>query len=178
VAASVYDYTHTQAELIQFYDFYRSAILAQRYNAHKLKWAHRWSSWAETIAAITSSTAIASLAFWRSELGANVFTGLLVLSALASIARSTFGLSAELDLRSRLSSSWLELHLEMEDAIREIRRHGRITEADRTRLDLLSERFRRVNSIDVRKSDDQLLRKLQAEVNRSIPPESLWLPSE
>jgi len=176
--ASVHEYTTTQAELIQFYDFYRSAVLGHRYNAHKLKWARRLSSWAEIIAAVTSSTAIATLAFWKSDFGANVFTGLLGASALASIARTAFGLSQEVDLRSRLSSSWLDLHLDMESAIAEVRRHGRITDVDRARLDLLSERFRKVNSVDPSASDERLLRKLQPGVNESIPHEMLWLPSE
>jgi len=177
VAASVYSYTATQAELIQFYDLYRSAVLGHRYNAHKLKWARRCSSWAEIIAAVTSSSAIASLAVWKSELGANAFTALLVASALASIVRSAFGLSQQLDLRSRLSSSWSDLYGDMESAIHEVRRHGRVTDTDRAGLDLLSERFRKLNSSDPDR-DEELLRKLQPGVNESIPRDMLWLPSE
>ena len=106
-----------------------------------------------------------------------MFLALLLLSATASISRSVFGWSQESDLRSRLSSSWLDLYMDMENTVSRIRSRGHVTESDQRVIELLSERFRKLNSLDTEKSDDALMLRLQDEIDRMIPPEELWLPS-
>ena len=173
----VYQYTSEQANLVHFYEFYRSALLGHRYNAYKLAAARTKLQWTDLVASITSSSAIVSLAFWSSTPGKAIFTLMLVVSAVASIARSVFGWPAEADLRSRLCSSWLDLYMDMESVLAEIRANGHAGESGRAKMDLLQERFRRLNTLDPTKSDEPLVRRLQDEVELSIPSDSLWLPS-
>jgi hypothetical protein len=175
--ASVYEYTSEQAELIHFYDFYRSALLGQRYNSHKLQSVRRRVRWVEMIAAVTSSGAIVSLAFWTKDPGKTILTILLVISAIASILRSVFDWTQELDLRSRLCSGWLDLYLEMENVLGRVRSHEHANESDRAQMELLCERFRKLNSLDSTRSDEGLMVKLQEDIELTIPPEGLWLPS-
>jgi hypothetical protein len=176
VATSIYQYNKEQMDLVHFYDFYRSALLGHRYNAYKLSSVRTRINIAELAAAITSSGAIVALPLWASSPWKSVFLGMLVVSALASITRSVFGWSQELDLRSRLCSSWLDLYMEMESLANHIQSHGHVRDSDRAQIELLSERFRKLNTLDTAKSDDALMLRLQDEIDRSIPPEKLWLP--
>ena len=178
MATTVYDYTTAQADLIQFYDYYRSALVGHKYNARKLSKAKALSGWSETIAAIASSGAVASWFLWQTPVGQIAFQTLLLASAISSILRASFGLSQELNLRSRLASSWQDLHLEMQDAIRRIRLNETVTESDRARMELLSERFRKLNSTDPATPDEKLQIEIENKINEAIPPETLWLPRD
>lgn len=175
--ASAYDYNTEQSSLVNFYNYLRSALLGHRYNAHKLAIVQTRISWVDWIAALTSSGAIISLTLWSTNLGSIVFKALLTLSAVAAITRTVFGWSRELELRSRLSYAWNDLYLDMEAVVTGIRAHEHISEEDRAKMDLLSERFRKLNSLDPGKTDAALMLKLQDQIEQSIPAEGLWLPA-
>lgn len=152
-------------------------MLGHRYNGHKLSSVRKKINWTELVATLTSSAVFVTLPFWTVQPWKAVFLALLLLSATASISRSVFGWSQESDLRSRLSSSWLDLYMDMENTVSRIRSRGHVTESDQRVIELLSERFRKLNSLDTEKSDDALMLRLQDEIDRMIPPEELWLPS-
>jgi hypothetical protein len=175
---SIYDYTPIQAEVIRFYDLYRCSLMNKKYHAKKLKRAKFVSSLVETTAALSASSAIASLAIWKTWAGGAVFTVLLSVSAVASVIRSAFRLSENLDRHSRLAYAWNELALDMERATGAIRREGAMSELLRNRIDNLSERFQRIEMTDDIEGKSDLILRIQEEVDRAVPPDSLWLPSD
>ena len=174
---SIYDYTPVQAEIIRFYNLYRCSLMNKKYHTRKLKGAKFASSLVETIAALSASSAIASLAIWRTSVGGSLLTLLLSVSAIASVIRSAFRLSENLDRHSRLAYAWNELSLDMERATAAIRRQGLMNEVLRNRIEDLSERFQRIEMSDDIEGTGKLILRIQDEVDRAVPPESLWLPS-
>jgi hypothetical protein len=175
-AHGVYDYTPTQAEMVRFYGLYRCSLMNRTYHSRKVKRARTWSSLAETIAALAASSAVGSLAIWKTSVGGLFLTGLLLTSAIASVARSAFRLSENLDRYSRLAYAWSEMSLDMERVIAAVRRQGTMTDVLRSQVDYLSQRFQRIEMSDNTEDRDAMLR-IQDEVDISVPPDRLWLPS-
>jgi hypothetical protein len=173
---SVYDYSPLQAEVVRFYDLYRSTLANKKFHARKLHSVKRWTTWIELLTAITSSAAIASLVIWKTPIGNVVFMALLVISAVGSLARSTLKMSDSIDRHSRLAYAWNELSLDMEKLIAGIRSPGTLTDVLRARMVDLCDRFQRVEmSDDIEYSE--VYKTLQNEVNIAVPAESMWLPS-
>lgn len=174
---SPYEYTPSQAEMVRLYDLYRSALLSKKYHAHRLNRARLFASVTETVAALASSSAIASLAIWRSEVGNLAFAVLLVLAAAASVIRSSFGLSGLLDRHSRMAYAWNELALDMDKLIAAIRRENGLGEIRHQQAIDLADRFQHVEMQEEPGPKRLLLIKLQKEVDESVPSERLWLPA-
>lgn len=175
---SIYDYTPAQAELVRFYDLYRCALMSKKYHAWKLRRAKFWTSVVETVAACSASSAVGSLAIWKTAAGGAAFTALLVTSAVASIIRSAFRLSESLDRHSRMALAWSELALDMDGAIAAVRRARGLAEPLRLRVDDLCERFRRVEMHDGIDTDEPIVARIQEEVARSTPADRFWLPAQ
>jgi hypothetical protein len=68
------------------------------------------------------------------------------------------------------------MSLDMERVIAAVRRQGTMTDVLRSQVDYLSQRFQRIEMSDNTEDRDAMLR-IQDEVDISVPPDSLWLPS-
>jgi hypothetical protein len=75
-----------------------------------------------------------------------------------------------------LAYAWSEMSLDMERVIAAVRRQGTMTDVLRSQVDYLSQRFQRIEMSDNTEDRDAMLR-IQDEVDISVPPDSLWLPS-
>lgn len=175
-APSIYSLTSDQAALEQFYVLYRSALAGRKYHAVKLHKFRTLSSACETLAAITASSSVASLAIWRTEVGGVIFTIFLALSAISSVVRSAFGFSESIDRHSRLAYAWSDLFVDMDLLISRIRSAGRLTDTARERLSDLAARFHRIEIQDEPQPDKELLDRVFEEANQAIPADRLWLP--
>jgi hypothetical protein len=173
----VYDYTPIQAQMIRFYDLYRSALLNGKYHGRKLKLCRVWASTTDTVAAVTSSSAIASLTIWQTPAGKYLFATLLLASAVSSVIRATFRLSENLDKHSRMIYAWNELAFDMEKLISAIRAKGCINDIREQQMTDLCDRFQHVHMQEEPAPDRALLIKLQDEVDQELPADHLWLPA-
>jgi hypothetical protein len=68
------------------------------------------------------------------------------------------------------------MSLDMERVIAAVRRQGTMTDVLRSQVDYLSQRFQRIEMSDNTEDRDAMLR-IQDEVDISVPPDRLWLPS-
>lgn len=174
---TVYDYTADQAALVAFYELHRCALSSRRYHGEKYERIRRWSNGLDTVAALSSSAAVASLAVWQTAPGAWVYGALVVVAAAASVWKSAWRVGEQLDRHGRLAQSWSEIFLDMDRLLAQIRAEGELTAADRKRMDDLSIRFHRAEMGDDAAPDADLRRKSEEEALASLPVENRWLPS-
>ena len=175
---SPYEYSSSQATVSRLYDIYRCTVLNKRYHASKLRRARCWTCCADALSAITATTAIGSLAIWKTILGQYVFGILVTASAIVSVGRASFRISESMDQTSRLSFAWNDLSLDIDGLLAAIREDGRLTDIRRQQIHDMFERFRRLETHDEQVGDTKLMTQLQADVDRAIPTERLWLPPE
>lgn len=174
---TIYDYTTDQAALVAFYELHLCALSSRRYHGEKYERIRRLSNGLDTVAALSSSAAVASLAVWQTAQGAWVYGVLVVIAAVASVWKSAWRVAEQLDRHGRLAQSWSEIFLDVDRLLSQIRAVGELTAADRKRMDDLSIRFHRAEIGDDAAPDAGLRDRCENQARESLPVENRWLPS-
>ena len=177
-SATIYDYTPLQARIVELYDCYRTSLMNAKYYARRLD---RWklaSTISDGVVAISASGSFGSMAFWKQGVGANTFTVLLSIATLLSVLRPVLRIPDKIDHLSKLHYGYLELYYRIEALISEMRTAGRVSPEQLSKADALRERFRSLELEGDAYQSPKILLKYQDEIEKTLPTERLWLPSE
>jgi hypothetical protein len=174
--ATVYDYTIRQAEVIRLHDRYRRCLMDQKYYARRLSLYQRWDVGSNLFAGVAMLVALATLHV--SDLVANIAYGLGFAAALIFIGKPIFRVAEQIERYTILQCNFAEAFCRIEALVADIRRSGKITDEHRIRADELIARCDSVAAREDMSVNRKVLARIQEEVNRAIPAETLWLPAE
>lgn len=177
-APSVYDYSPAQAAMIRLYDLRLNALISRRYHGTKLAHVSRRIAWAEILAALSSSAAVASLATVGWQPGAWLYAALGLLAACASVYRTAFRLTEQADRHARLATAWSEVFLDIDRLLSVIRRGEKLSDIHLAQINDLEVRFERIEMMDDSAPDRKLHEHCQKEAMQALPTDRNWLPSE
>ena len=169
-------YSQQQAEVLRLHDRYRRCLLDQKYYARRLSMYQRWDTGTNLFAGVAMifSLATRNSAAWLSAMC--YATG--VLAALILIGKPIFKVAEQIERYTTLHCAFSELFEEIEGLVADIRRAGKLTGDHHGRADKI---FDRCTSLAVREDVSVNVKKLEQfkeEVERAIPAETLWLPTE
>ena len=175
---TIYNYTPTQARVAALHDFYRTSLMNARYYARLLRSLKTCNLVADITVALTSSAAFIGFAIWRSDEGTWVLGTLVATSAIISALRPVLRIPDKLDRYSKLHYGYLELFYRIESLVSEMRAVERIDEDHLEKASELSDRFRALELEGDAYQNQKKLLKDQEEIERTIPADRLWLPSQ
>jgi hypothetical protein len=174
----MYDYTPTQARIAELYDFYRTALMNAKYYGRKLQMLKRVALVIDIATALAASGAFAGLAVWKGDIGKNVFSLVLGLTAVLAAVRPVLQLPDKIGRCSKLSYGYMEVFYRIQILTAEIRAAGRVAPEHLQRVTDVMDRFRALELEGDAYQNPKRLLKYQDEVDVAIPVERLWLPSE
>lgn len=175
---SVYDYTPAQAAMIRLYELRLDALISRRYHGTKLEQTSRRIAWAEIVAALSSSAAVASLAATGWDPGVWLYGALALAAACASVYRTAFRLTEQADRHARLATAWSELYLDIDRLLGIVRREEKLSATRLVQVDDLEMRFHRIEMMDDSAPDRELHERCQKEAIQALPADRNWLPPE
>jgi len=178
VSATIYDYTRIQARVATLHDFYRTSLMNARYYARRLHAFKIGNLVADVVVALTASAAFVGLVVWRSDEGTWLLATLVATSAIISALRPVLRVSDTIDRYSKLHYGYLELFYRIESLVSEMRSVERIDEDHLHRATELSDRFRALELEGDAYQNQKKLLKDQEDIERTIPADRLWLPSQ
>jgi hypothetical protein len=176
--STVYEYTPLQSRVVQLYDYYRTSLLNAKYYARRLEFWKRISIWSDCLIAVSASASFAGLAIWKSDLGKNSFTVILAIAAVLSALRPITRIPDKIDRVSKLHYGYLELYYRIEGLVSEMRSLGHVTPEQLSKAADLSDRFRAMELEGDAYQNPKILLKYQDEIERILPADRLWLPSD
>ena len=164
-------------DLIAFYDKYRTAKLNELYYAARLKSSRKRTNAVQICTLAFGLISIICLSA-RDHLGPWPFWGayglVMVGLALCEVVRVT---SSQIRY-TRLHFAYRTMCLNMSDLVVRIRTEKRITACIRELSDASQVTIRDVGNDEDLSINEDLRRRFSDEVNRDIPPASLWMPEE
>ena len=169
-----YQYTPMQIHMVQLYRIYRYVDLNVRYYGCRADEEDRKNKCIQGVSAVGSSvTIVGLLKDWP--------IGWLILTAAAALASALsplLGLTEKVIRFEKLHYAYSELLADFKTLIRDIELAGRVTAEHKAVSAVLFDRYSRLSALDEVKPNEQLKDELTEAMNKAIPPESLWMPSE
>ena len=168
-------------QLQYIYDAYRDAALNRLYYGVKLARYRRFNFWIEiaiAIGAAGSSGGIAGLAVWGTLPGNYAWLAISGIATVLAVLKPVIQLANRIENYTKLYAGYTNIFLELEEIVEEIGVAHAITEKTRDRYVRSRQLLRELAPLAEPSRSKQLIAKLQEQVNRDIPPESLWTPIE
>ena len=166
----------TRLELRLLYDLQRTASLNVLYYGHRASVLSRWDLTFHILATLGSLSAVAAFLTKGFSWGPWAWAGIAAIAAFFAAIAPIVGLRQKIDNFQALHFAYGEMFHQNDLLIKDIRRRGFIAEEHVGAAKMLHEMQGRLGPLDEKKPEWQLVQKLQEDVNRRIPPESLWLP--
>ena len=161
----------------QFHDVYRRSRMNAIYYGARLARTQRANFWYSVAVGLGTSASVAGLAVWRSHPGQAAFGVLAALAVVLQAVRPALDLSGQI---ARLSKLWTtyggafetldRLHAELS------LRGGRVASAEEQLFDVMA-RVSGVVAAEDPQPKSKLLSRSQADAERELPFDRLWMPS-
>jgi hypothetical protein len=164
--------------LQQIYDTYRSSALNRTYYGIKLTRYRQYNFGTEIAIAIgaPSSSGVAGLAVWGTLPGSYAWLVVSGIATVLAVVKPVLQFAGRIENYTKLYASYTGIFLELKDIVEEIAAKrdisGKTDERYRASRQLLRELAPFVDP----SPSKPLIRKLQEQINREIPAESLWMP--
>jgi len=174
--ATVYDFTPQQAEVVRLAHRYRRCLMDQKYYASRLSLYQRWDTATNLFAGIAMLLSLAT----RNSTGwvSNGSYAIGVIAALIFIGKPIFKVSEQIERYTILHCGFGEVFSRIEALMADIRRSDKVTDTHRERAEEL---FNRCQSLALHEDaavNQKKLAQIKEEVDKAIPPDTLWLPSK
>lgn len=169
----------SQATLLdEIYDFYRTALLSEKYYANRLTLYKRTNLAYEIILALGTSTAIAGWAIWQESRAGKIFWPAFAgVVTLLAVIKPILQVPKEIENYSMLHTGYRALCLNLEAIVTDIRRKEEMNPQAQQLLDAAEKQYQALALKDDVSPSKKLVRKCQNAVNQQIPVESLWYPT-
>ena len=175
-ANMVYSYTAEQAQVIRLYDLYRNCLTKSKYYGHRLKFYKRASVTMDILIALAASSAFTGQAIMKTQIGLNFVSFLLLASAVIAVIRPILKIGEGIDLYSKLYYAYTELFYRIESLNDDIRRENALTRIHQKKASDIFDRYRDLELQNDPAENVKQMGKYQDEVDKAIPPDTLWLP--
>jgi hypothetical protein len=163
-------------QLSDVYRDYRNVYLTKKAYEHEARRVERLNRAYEIFLAIGTSGTIAGWALWKDPSLANVWPVIGGVVAILSVVKPILGLSSKIERLTSITTHYASLHIDFQVLMFEIRRKQAFDDVERATYFKLLEKIKAVGPKDDPVISKKLHYKLFDEVNREIPPESLWSP--
>lgn len=162
--------------LQRIYDLYRLSSLNAKYYGYKLKKWRRINYVFDIVIALSASSGIASWAIWQTDNGRLVWAVVGGIAALLAVVKSTFNVSNQVELLTKLFSGHQTNFLSLERTIQIVSDQEAVDDDVRGRFNSAFDRFAELSKHDDPYPDRKLLEFFQKHVNEEIPANRLWVP--
>jgi hypothetical protein len=168
-------------ELQYIYDAYRDAALNRTYYGARLAGYRQLNFWIEiaiAVGAAGSSGGIAGLAVWGTLPGNYAWLAISGLATVLAVLKPVLQLANRIENYTKLYAGYTNIFLELKDIVEDIGVAHAISEKTRERYVSSRQLLRELAPLVDPNRSERLVRKLQNEINREIPPENLWTAEE
>lgn len=175
---SVNNTQNSRAQFRTVCESYRKAYMNCLYYEQRLKIVKCQSQIADYLIALSSCSAIAAWNILKVPAGANVWSLILGLGALAAALKPTWHFSEQIERLSKQRNGYNDLYFDLQIIIHNIQSEGGISEHSWQMHQASYERFKKLGQSDDVKYSKKLLLKLQDEVDERIPAASFCYPEK
>lgn len=167
-----------RAQLGDIYRDYRNVCMSRKYYEHRLKRTHNFNFWYEVTLAFGTSGTVAGWAFWTNPTGQTIWIGIGTVVAIGTIVKPILKLVDEIERLTTLATKYAALQIDFQLLIFDIKSEGKMSKSLRR---FYRETCDKMKDLDV-KGDSapsaKLLKRCYDDVNREMPPSSLWSPEQ
>jgi len=163
-------------QLREVYNLYRTVRLNCKYYGHRLELYKKINLALECTLAITTSSTIGAWAMWKTGPGVYVWAIIAGVSAILAVMKPILHLPKEIERYSKLWAGYNSLNYDLQHIVSQISVVHTFTEEMEKLLLDAHKRTRELVPSDDPKPTRKLALKYHHEVNKEIPPETLWMP--
>lgn len=171
------DVLETQLRFI--YNGYRTALLNRKYYGFRLSLFQRYNTILEIVIAVgaAGSGGVAGLAIWGSIPGQYTWLVISGIATLLGILKPILQLGRHIENYTKLYAGHSNVYLDLKSIVEDIEVSRAIPAKTSNRYDSIRNRISELGGLNDPRPNNNLIFRLQGEVNEEIPPESLWFPS-
>lgn len=174
---SVVVYEQLVARLKQIHDLYRTARLNELYYQHRVNSYRKWNLCIEVLTALTTSTAIGGLTFWKSNTGSMIWTVLVSVPVVLTVVKPFLQLSDLIEQSSKRHSEYRSLFLDLQELEGQITLRQGLDDSLLLKFEDALNRSKRLGLQDEVNVSERLRRKCFDAVGLELPVSSLWMPT-
>jgi hypothetical protein len=168
-----------QAKVIlrDIYDEYRNALMRSKYYAYRLKTYKTYNKLLEIVLAVGTSGVVGALAIWQTGYGKDAWAVVAGLSAILVIIKPIINLQDKIEKYSTLHAVHESIFEDIKRLVIDINTTRSLSAEIERLFVFIRTRYGALGLVSDEIPKKRLVRKCYNEVNREIPPESLWMPS-
>lgn len=162
----------------RLYDLYRDCILNQEYYGHRLNLFSKIAFSLEvTIVMGSGASGVSGWIIWTKYPSFAVLWGVIAAaSTLLAALKPVLQTDTKLKRYSKLFSAYRQLAISMRMVVDEIAEAGGISREIEREVERIKTRYRNLSVDDDPRPSSKLVIRLQAEINKKVPPSSLFYP--
>ena len=166
-----------ETSLMRFYDFYRTSLLNTKYFGYRLRRANNLYMISEFLIIFGSAASgVSGWAIWTYGITKQAWLVIAAISALMSATKPILQLNKKIERYSRLFTGHNSNFLSMEDLVKRVAICQGISPELEREYKQLYHRYIQLSNEDDPNPPKGLVESLMVEVEKQIPPESLWWP--
>ena len=165
-----------RARLSDIYRDYRNTVMSRKYYECRRQSVYRFNFGYEVSIAIATSGTVGGWALWSTAAGHAFWVTAGGVVAVGTIIKPILRLADELDRLTTLSTKYAALQIDFEQLIFDIKTEGTITKPIRKAYADICQKMKDLDGKGDSPPKRKLLKTCQEDVNREIPPRSLWSP--
>ncbi len=159
------------------YNDFRTARMNQIYYGQRLERHKRLNFCLEVWIAIgTSGTSITAWPLWQYETGKLTWAVIAGASTVLAIIKPLLGWTADIARLGRLFAGHGDVAFDLDRAIQKVRQATDVTSEIERIADAARERMGKLGPDDDPRPNEKIRRLAFDQVNREVPPSSLWMP--
>lgn len=132
----------------------------------------------ECIIAISTASGVAGLTAWKNDWGSQIWPIVAGAAAILAATKPFLMFGKKMTEYSKLYAGHLSNYFELEDLTGEIAVKRKFDREMERRFDRIKKRYIELELQGVATPSRARVAKLQGEVNKEIPPETLWCPPD
>lgn len=160
------------------YDQLRTARLNEKYYGCRLQKYERINFWSEiVVAATSSSSAIAGLAFWHSQAGNSAWKALLAAAAVITVAKPLLNLTKKIRAYEELLAGYRLLFHDLKDLRIDINQSQQYSKAHQVRFKKIIEKQRLLADKSPERTENKRVKAdCQNAVLAELPSSAFYIP--
>jgi hypothetical protein len=165
-------------QLTYIYANYRTALLNKKYYGEMLYRSQRINFFMEIALGIGTTGSVGGLALWGTEIGKIAWLVISSTSAILAVAKPVLQIGQQIEKYTKLYTGHTNNYLELKAVVEEIAVLQSISGKVKDRYASIGRLIRELGGLEDPRQRRKLILKIEGDVNREIPPESLWMPPE
>lgn len=164
-------------QLIELYDCYRTSILNRKYYGHRLARTRLLNRTIEIILAISAASAVGAWALWQTSIGTIIWETLFSCATIIAVINPFLKLNDEIERYVKLYAGHSTNIYLLKKIVSDIARTRRLTTEQAITYSNILDSICNLAPYDDPKPKSNLISRYFDEVNKEVPPESLWMPA-